>query len=112
MKAAIAEWNDGVFEAERFVDDDGVDLEKPVRIHVRVEKKGDDIRFDFSSSADQTRGPANIRPPVVRGACAYCLIALTDPHTFINSGLFDAFEIVAREGSMMNPRFPGTGQYL
>jgi N-methylhydantoinase B len=106
MKAAIAEWNDGVFEAERFVDDDGVDLEKPVRIHVRVEKKGDDIRFDFSSSADQTRGPANIRPPVVRGACAYCLIALTDPHTFINSGLFDAFEIVAREGSMMNPRFP------
>ncbi len=106
MKAAIAEWNDGVYEAERFVDDDGVDLEKPVRIHVRVEKKGDSIRFDLSGSADQTRGPANIRPPVVRGACAYCLIALTDPHTFINSGLFDAFEIVAREGSMMNPRFP------
>jgi N-methylhydantoinase B len=106
MKAAIAEWNDGIFEAERFVDDDGVDLNKPVRIHVRVEKKGDNITFDFSGSADQTRGPANIRPPVVRGACAYCLIALTDPHTFINSGLMNAFEIVAREGSMMNPRFP------
>ncbi len=106
MRAAIAEWNDGVFEAERFVDDDGVDLNQPVRIHVRVEKSGDHIRFDFSGSADQTRGPANIRPPVVRGACAYCLIALTDPHTFINSGLFGAFEIIAREGSMMNPRFP------
>lgn len=106
LKASIAEWNDGVFEAERFVDDDGVDLDKPVRIHARVEKTGDSIRFDLSGSADQTRGPANIRPPVVRGACAYCLIALTDPHTFVNSGLFDAFEIVAREGSMMNPRFP------
>ncbi len=106
MRAAISEWNDGVFEAERFVDDDGVELNKPVRIHVRVEKYGDKLRFDFSGSADQTRGPANIRPPVVRGACAYCLIALTDPHTFINSGLFDAFEIVAREGSMMNPHHP------
>lgn len=106
LRAAIAEWNDGVFEAERFVDDDGVDLNKPVRIHVRVEKKGDRIHFDFSGSANQTRGPANIRPPVVRGACAYCLIALSDPHTFINSGLMNAFTITTREGSVMNPVFP------
>src|SRR5436305_711624 len=28
LKAAIAEWDDGRFEAERFVDDDGVDLEQ------------------------------------------------------------------------------------
>src|SRR5262245_28787009 len=41
LKAAIAEWQDGRFEAERFVDDDGIDLEKPVRIHVVVEKTGD-----------------------------------------------------------------------
>lgn len=106
MRAAIAEWNDGRYEAERFVDDDGIELEKPVRIHVVIEKKGDSITFDFSGSADQTRGPANIRPPVIRGACCYCLIALVDPHIFINSGLMKAFNIVAREGSMMNPRFP------
>ena len=106
MRAAIATWNDGRYEAERFVDDDGVDAGKPVRIHVVVEKKGDDISFDFSDSADQTRGPANIRPPVIRGACAYCLIALADPHMFINSGLMNAFRIVVREGSVMNPRFP------
>src|SRR4030081_3630905 len=37
LKAAIAEWADGHFEAERFVDDDGVELEKPVRIHVVVD---------------------------------------------------------------------------
>ena len=29
---------DGRFEAERFVDDDGIDLERPVRIHVVVDK--------------------------------------------------------------------------
>jgi N-methylhydantoinase B len=106
MRAAVAEWNDGRYEAERFVDDDGIDLEKPVRIHVVIEKKGDQITFDFTGSADQTKGPANIRPPVIRGACCYCLIALVDPHIFINSGLMNAFEIKTREGSVMNPRFP------
>ena len=106
MLAAIAEWKDGRFEAERFVDDDGVDLNKPVRIHVVIEKKGDKIHFDFSGSADQTRGPANIRPPVVRGACTLILISLVDPHIFINSGLMNAFEMTTRDGSVMNPRFP------
>ena len=106
MKAAIAEWNDGRYEAERFVDDDGVRLNQPVRIHVVVEKKGDSITFDFTGSDDQTVGPANIRPPLVRGAIAYCLIALVDPHIFINSGLMRAFDIKVREGSVMNPRFP------
>ena len=106
MRAAIAEWSDGRYEAERFVDDDGVRLNQPVRIHVVVEKKGDHISFDFTGSDDQTVGPANIRPPLVRGAIAYCLIALVDPHIFINSGLMNAFELITREGSVMNPRFP------
>src|SRR2546427_2581985 len=48
VKAAIAEWDDGRFEAERFVDDDGVDLEQPVRIHVVIEKRADKLHFDFS----------------------------------------------------------------
>ena len=55
LKAAIAPWSDGRFEAERFVDDDGIDLEIPVRIHVAVEKCGQKLSFDFSGSADQTR---------------------------------------------------------
>src|SRR5438045_579388 len=106
MKAAISEWTDGTFEGERFVDDDGIDLNKPVRIHVVVEKKGDCIHFDFSGSADQTKGPANVRPPLVQAACAYCLISLIDPHAFVSQGLLRAFTITAQDGSVLNPRFP------
>jgi N-methylhydantoinase B len=106
MRAAISEWQDGRYEAERFVDDDGVRLNQPVKIHVVVEKKGERITFDFTGSDDQAVGPANIRPPLVRGAIAYCLIALIDPHMFINTGLMNAFEVKLREGSVMNPRFP------
>ena len=61
LRETFAEWKDGRFEAERFVDDDGIDLKKPVRIHVVVEKSGDRLHFDFSGSADQTKGPANVR---------------------------------------------------
>jgi len=79
MQAAMSEWVDGRFEGERFVDDDGIDLNKPVRIHVVVEKKGDRLSFDFSASADQTKGPANVRPPLVKAAVGYVLISLVDP---------------------------------
>jgi N-methylhydantoinase B len=106
VRGAIAEWADGRYEAERFVDDDGIELEKPVRIHVIAEKSGDRLHFDFSGSADQTRGPANIRPPLVQAACAYALISLIDPHLYVSSGLLRAFSIEAREGSVLNPRFP------
>jgi len=106
IRAAIAEWVDGRYEGERFIDDDGIELNKPVRIHVVVEKTGDRIGFDFSGSADQTRGPANVRPPLVKAAVGYALISLVDPLIFINSGIMRAFDVKTREGSVLNPRFP------
>ena len=106
MRAAIAEWRDGRFEAERFVDNDGIELDKPIRVHVVVEKRGDRISFDFTKSAGQTRGPANIRPPLVQAAMVYALITQTDPAITINSGLLKVAEIKLREGSVLNPYFP------
>ncbi len=106
VKLAVAGWNDGRFEAERCVDDDGIELERPVRVHVAVDKRGDALHFDFTASADQTKGPANIRPPLVQAACAYCLISLIDPQMYVCSGLLQSFSITAREGSVLNPHFP------
>ena len=78
-----------------------------MRIHVVVEKRGDSMHFDFSGSADQTQGPANIRPPLVQAACAYCAdLADRSAHVSSSSGLLRAFSITAREGSVLNPRFP------
>ena len=106
VKLAVAGWNDGRFEAERFVDDDGIELQRPVRIHVVVSKHGDALHLDFTGSADQTKGPANIRTPLVLAACAYCLISLIDPQMYVCSGLLQGFSITVREGSVLNPRFP------
>lgn len=106
MRDAISSWKDGRYEAERFIDDDGINLEQPVRIHVIAEKHGDKIHFDFTGSADQTQGPANIRPPLVQAAVGYVLVSLVDAQMFINSGLLRAFTVQTREGSVVNPHFP------
>ncbi|MGH8546702.1 MAG: hydantoinase B/oxoprolinase family protein, partial [Gammaproteobacteria bacterium] len=106
VRSEIASWPDGFGEGERFVDSDGIDLDRPVRIHVRIEKKGDRLLFDFTGSADQTKGPANIRPTIVRAACSYLLTCLVDPALTINFGLARVVEIRVREGSVVNPHFP------
>ncbi len=107
VKQALASWPDGSAEGETFVDHDGIELDKPIRIHVKVDKKGERIRFDFTESGDQTRGPANIRPPLVRACSAYSLVTLVDPYLPINRGITAAIETVFRPGSVLDPRFPG-----
>src|SRR5919108_4066775 len=106
VRGEIATWPDAIGEGERFVDSDGVDLDRTVRIHVKIEKKGDRLLFDFTGCADQTKGPANIRPTVVRAACCYLLTCLVDPALAINYGLAKVVEIKVREASVVNPEFP------
>jgi len=106
VRAEVASWPDGDGEGERFVDSDGIELDKPVRIHVRIKKKGNALLFDFTGSADQTKGPANIRPTIVRAACCYLLTCLVDPALPINYGLAKCIDIKVREGSVVNPHFP------
>jgi len=106
VRRAIASWPDGESEGESFVDHDGIDLTRPIRIHVKVKKTGDKLAFDFSASSDQTQGPANIRPPLVRAACAYCLVSLVDRFLPINQGLARTIDATFRPGSVVDPHFP------
>src|SRR5206468_12481028 len=70
---------------------------------LRIEKKGNSLVFDFTGCADQTKGPANIRPTIVRAACCYLLTCLVDPALAINYGLAKVVDIKVREGSVVNP---------
>jgi N-methylhydantoinase B len=106
VRREITSWPDGIGEGERFVDSDGVELDRPVRIHVKIEKKDDRLLFDFTAADDQTKGPANIRPTVVKAACSYCVTALVDPALPINQGLARVIEVKLREGSVLHPFFP------
>ena len=73
---------------------------------MRVTKTGDRIHFDFSGSDPQTKGPVNIRPPLVRACCYYALVALIDPTLPTNEGLQRVAETTFAESSVLNPTLP------
>jgi N-methylhydantoinase B len=106
LHRCIAAWPDGAAAAARRVDGDGAGGGDGLRVHVEARKQAHTIVFDFSGSSDQASGPANIRPPLLRAACGYCLISLIDPAIEINSGLLDGFDVISRKGSIVNPDFP------
>jgi N-methylhydantoinase B len=106
IRAVLAGWPDGAFEAEAFVDNDGVRLDVPIRYHVRVEKRGGRIHFDFSQTDDQAAGPVNITPPLARACVSYALIAMVDPQLPNNGGVARVLETTFRKGSVLNPHFP------
>jgi len=113
VRERIREWPDGTHEAEAFVDNDGIVLDRRLRYHVRIEKRGDRISFDFSGSDDQAAGPVNIRPPLARGCCYYALIATIDPSLPNNGGLARVVETTFRPGSILDPVFPApTNTYM
>ncbi len=106
VRSRFAEWVDGVSEAEAFVDDI-VDPTQTIRLHVAAIKQGDRLTLDFSGSGDQSLGPINVRPPFIRGMAYFAAIAMMDPTVPNNGGLARAVECRFREGSILDPRFPG-----
>ncbi len=106
VRRAVSSWPDGVYRAEGQIDDDGITIGRPVAIRLAVEIAGDRIRFDWSQSDPQTRGPANIRPPLVRAVCYYCLKALIDPDLSVNRGIAEAAETTFRSGTLLDPLPP------
>jgi N-methylhydantoinase B len=106
VRRALAQWPDGVHEGEATLDNDGISAERSVRVHVRVEKRGDRISFDFSGCDDQAAGPINIGPDLTRGCVYYALIATIDPSIPNDGGLARSVETTFRSGSLVDPIFP------
>lgn len=106
VRQYVSQWQDGVYEAEAFVDD-VVDTSKTIRLHVAAIKEDDRLVLDFSKSGDQSQGPINARPPFIYGMAYFAAIAMMDPSIPNNFGLSKALELRFREGSILNPVFPG-----
>jgi N-methylhydantoinase B len=105
MRQEIARLPPGTAQFADNLDDDGVTGE-PLRIAVRLEIARDRVRVDFAGSAAQSRGPVNAVFAVTSSAVYYCLRALTDPTIPPNAGCYRPIEILAPEGTIVNPRPP------
>jgi N-methylhydantoinase B len=106
VRDAIAELPDGESEAEAFLDSDGVDLNRTVRFHARVTKRGRELNVDFSGSDPQVAGPVNIRPQSSEIAALIALLGYLDPNIELNGGTQRAVTFVNPPGRVTNASFP------
>jgi N-methylhydantoinase B len=105
LRSRIAELEDGTHSFTTWMDDDGFGGEQlPLTASVTVD--GDHMHLDFTGSGPQSRGGYNIMPTGVMATVAYAIKALLDPELPANSGLFDAIEFTAPEGTIVNPHYP------
>lgn len=105
-RSAIREIPDGTYRYADYLDNDGIDLETPVRIQVAVTIDGDSMHCDFEGTAPQTRGPFNAVPSGSQAAAYYAVRALTDPSIPTNGGCFRPVTLSLPEGSLVNPVEP------
>ena len=108
LRAEFAHWPDGDSEAEGFLDHDGAQKDRPVRIHVRARKAGERLTLDFSGSAPQTLGPVNLVTSTAKAVSMLAVLATSDPTIPVNDGITEAVEFVIPEALVVSPRHPAT----
>ena len=94
---------DGVYEAESYMDDDGIDIGKKVPIKVKVTVKDDEMTIDLTDVSKQVRGFYN--SGITTGyACAQvahkCVTSPTDYP--INDGAFRSLKVIAPPGRIIS----------
>jgi N-methylhydantoinase B len=94
---------DGTYEAESFMDDDGVDIGKHLPIRVKVIVAGDRMTVDLSDVSAQVRGFYNSGPTTGYGASQVAYKCLTSPTDYpINDGSFRSLDVINPPGRVVS----------
>jgi N-methylhydantoinase B len=98
---------DGVYEAESFMDDDGIDIGRPVPIRVRVEVRGDEMTIDLTDVSRQVRGYYNSGYTTGIACAQVAYKCLTTPTTYpVNDGSFRSLKVVMPAGRVISAQRP------
>ena len=106
-RAAVAKLPDGVYRFEDWIDDDGIDVGKPIRLFVTLTKTGNSLSADWTGSSPQVKGAINNTLSYTKAA-TYCAIrSVLPPGIPNNEGVFRAIEVIAPPGTIANVVLPG-----
>lgn len=106
-RAALAELPDGEFAFEDWIDDDGVDEGRPIRLYVTVRKQDERITFDWTGCAAQVRGAINNTLSYTSAVSYAAIRSILKGDIPANEGLFRCVEVIAPEGTIANMKLPG-----
>jgi N-methylhydantoinase B len=105
-RKALSAIPEGTYRFVDYLDNDGIELDKPIRIEVAVTVKGGDIEFDFEGTSPQVKGPLNCVPSGSLAAACYAVRALTDSTIPTNGGCFRPIKLRLPQGTIVNPQEP------
>ena len=105
-RAALRELPDGEASFEDWIDDDGVERGKPIRLHVTLRKTGDSLHADWSGSAQQVKGAINSTLSWTKAATYTAIRSVLPPGIPNNEGVFRAITVSAPAGTITNAVLP------
>ena len=94
----VARIKPGKYEAEALFDSDGVNLDRPVPLKVKVEVAGGEMTIDFSEISDQVPGSINSGESGAVAAARVAFKSLVAPYSPIDEGCFRPLKIVIPRG--------------
>ncbi len=105
-RQALEKIPEGTYHAVDYLDNDGIELDKPIRIEVAVTVRNCAMHIDFTGTSAQVRGPLNCVPSGSLAAACFAIRALTDPSIPTNAGCFRPISLHLPQGSLVNPLEP------
>ena len=102
---AISTIPEGIYEAEDFLDNDGIS-DRPIAIRVKMRIKDGKAILDFSESDPQTEGSVNAVYAITASAAFYVFRTVVGFSIPSNAGGMRPLQIIAPEGTVVNARPP------
>jgi N-methylhydantoinase B len=98
---------DGVYEAESYMDDDGIEVGTPIPIRVRVTVAGEEMTIDLSDVSRQVRGFYNSGITTGHACAQVAYKCLTSPTDYpINDGSFRNLRSIVPPGTVVSATRP------
>ena len=102
FREEVAQWPDGVYEADAYVDHDP--LGNPdVHLHVKVTVDGDALTIDFTGSDTRPELQAWSTYGNTRGYTVGQIASMMDPEIPKNEGFFEQIKLIVPQGCVLNP---------
>jgi N-methylhydantoinase B len=105
-RAALSELPDGEWSFEDWIDDDGIDYGKPIRLFVTIRKQGGHMVVDWTGTNRQVKGAINNTLSFTKAASYTAVRSVLPPDIPNNEGVFRAIEVICPPGTVGNAVLP------
>lgn len=105
-RAALADLPDGEWSFEDWIDDDGIDVGRPIRLFVTLRKRGGHMVVDWTGTAPQVKGAINNTLSFTKAASYTAIRSVLPPGIPNNEGVFRAIEVICPPGTIGNAVLP------